>query len=228
MTAICTSTTTTTGSGTAQTLRGLLSTTSPATPQTGATDYASRAADVVDLSDRAKLLLQQAKDGERAVATILTSAGDILTNRTEALTEKLTEAFKALNVDLDFAVHLSVGRFGQISADGPWRAKIEKLFADDPDLAKELRTVTTMSSLKATQTALDLYYADKGAPGSQRHADAWTRYTIRAMNIQGLAGLITLNDGKLRSASVGYIDTIADPTGLLTNTSPRDVANRLA
>jgi hypothetical protein len=49
------------------------------------------------------------------------------------------------------------------------------------------------------------------------------------MNIQTLSGLMTLKDGKLRSAAVDYMDLLADPAGVADPTRTRqDIANRLA
>ena len=133
--------------------------------------------------------------------------------RSDALSARLTKAFEGLNVNLDEAVHLKVDRFGNVSTEGPWKAKIEKLFADDPELAKELKAIAGLSALKAAQTALDLYNKEKGAPNSRQQNDAWVHYNIRSINLQALNGVVTLKDGKLRSAAVDYIDMLADPTG---------------
>jgi hypothetical protein len=90
--------------------------------------------------------------------------------------------------------------------------------------------MSSNSPTKAAQTALDLYNKEKGSTlGSKQQSEAWTQYNIRSMNIQTLSGVMTLKDGKLRSAAVDYIDLIADPTGGADPKRTRqDVANRLA
>ena len=119
-------------------------------------------------------------------------------------------------------------RYGNVTAEGPLKDKIEKYFADNPDVAKELKTVASLNSLKAAQAALDLYTKEKGsANGSQQQQKAWADYNIRSMNIQTLSGVMSLTDGKLRSAAVDYIDMIADPTGASAS-SAKDATNRLA
>jgi hypothetical protein len=178
----------------------------------------------------------KAKADQAATANLTLSFDEILAKRTDALTQTLTDAFAALNVNLDDAVRLQVDRFGNVTTEGPWKQKIEKLFQDRPDLAKELKEIAGLNSLKAAQTALDLYNKEKGStPGSKQQSAAWTQYNIRSINIQTLSGMMTLKDGKLRSAAVDYIDMIADPSGTSaaeSQSSPaqaqRDIADRLA
>jgi hypothetical protein len=180
---------------------------------------APQSGDTVELSDQAKALLQLQKD-------LSMTFEERLQKRSDALAEKLSKAFAKINVNLDEAVRLKVDKFGNVTSEGPWKEKIEEMFRDDPDLAKELKEISALNALKAAQTALELYNKEKGAPGSEQQSEAWTRYNVRSMNIQTLSGVISLQDGKLRSAAVDYIDTITDPNG--TAASAKDVANRLA
>jgi hypothetical protein len=203
---------------------------------TNAPEPSSGTADMVEPSDQAKATLAKAKADQAATANLTLSFDEILAKRTDALTQTLTDAFAALNVNLDDAVRLQVDRFGNVTTEGPWKQKIEKLFQDRPDLAKELKEIAGLNSLKAAQTALDLYNKEKGStPGSKQQSAAWTQYNIRSINIQALSGMMTLKDGKLRSAAVDYIDMIADPSGTSgaeSQSNPaqaqRDIADRLA
>jgi hypothetical protein len=190
----------------------------------------SSAADTVELSDQAKATLAKAKADLAATANLTLSFDQILAKRTDALTKTLTGVFAGMNVNLDDAVRLQVDKFGNVTAEGPWKEKIEKFFQDNPELAKELKAVAGLNSLKAAQTALDLYDKEKGsALGSKQQSEAWTQYNIRSMNIQTLSGVMTLKDGKLRSAAVDYMDLLADPTGSADPTRTRqDIADRLA
>jgi hypothetical protein len=207
-----------------------------ATRPAAANASGSGAADVVQLSDKAQATLAKAKADQAATANLTLSFDEILAQRTDALTQTLTDAFAKLNVNLDDAVRLQVDNFGNVTTEGPWKKKIEKLFQDRPDLAKELKEIAGLNSLKAAQTALDLYNKEKGSTlGSKQQSAAWTQYSIRSINIQTLSDVITLKDGKLRSAAVDYIDMIADPSGAGAAksqsdpaTARRDVADRLA
>jgi len=184
--------------------------------------------DSVELSDRAKALLAKAAADKAASADLTLSFDEILQKRSDALASKLSAAFATLNVNLDDAVRLQVDKFGNVSSEGPWKKKIEKLFADDPELAKEFKAVAGLNALKAANTALELYNKEKGAAaGSKQQQNAWTEYNIRSINIQTLSGVLSLKDGQLRSAAVDYIDSIADPTGA-TAASRKDAADRLA
>jgi hypothetical protein len=197
---------------------------------TNAPGSSSSAADIVELSDHAKATVEKAKADQAATADLTLSFDEILAKRTDALAKTLTDAFSGLNVNLDDAVRLQVDKFGNVTTEGPWKKKIEKLFQDRPDLAKELKAVAGLNALKAAQTALDLYNKEKGSTlGSKQQSEAWTQYNIRSMNIQTLSGVMSLKDGKLRSAAADYIDLIADPTGSADRTRTRqDVADRLA
>ncbi|PZA14057.1 hypothetical protein DNX69_00190 [Rhodopseudomonas palustris] len=200
----------------------------PTTPSTAA------ATDKVQLSDRAKAILDKANADKAATANLSLSFDEMLQQRTDALTTKLTDAFKKMNVNLDDAVRLQVDKFGKVTAEGPWKEKIEKYFADNPEAAKELKEIAGLNALKAANAALELYNKEKGAsaPGSKQQQSAWTAYNIRSMNIQTLSGVISLKDGEMRSAAMDYIDSIADPTGAKAGPDPvqqqREIARRLA
>jgi hypothetical protein len=196
---------------------------------TAKTAAALNPVDLVELSDRGKAIVEKAKADAAVAADLALTFDQRLQKRTEALTAKLTEAFGKLNVNLDEAVRLYVDKSGNVSSKGPWAKKIEKFFADNPDLAKEMKAITGLNALKAANTALDLYYQEKGTTiGSKQQQAAWTNYNIRSINVQALSGLMSLKDGKLRSAAVDYIDTIAHPYGDGTVASQKDIANRLA
>lgn len=200
----------------------------PTTPSTAAVT------DTVQLSERAKAILDKANADKAATANLTLSFDEMLQQRTDALTTKLTDAFKKMNVNLDDAVRLQVDKFGKVTAEGPWKEKIEKFFEDNPDLAKELKAIAGLNALKAANAALELYNKEKGSggPGSKQQQSAWTNYNIRSMNIQTLSGVISLKDGELRSAAMDYIDSIADPTGAKAGPDlvqqQREIASRLA
>jgi hypothetical protein len=197
------------------------------TPTAGSSS--STPADVVELSDHAKATIEKAKADQAATADLTLSFDEVLAKRTDDLTKTLTEAFKGLNVNLDDAVRLQVDKFGNVTTEGPWKKKIEQLFQDHPELAKELKTVSSLNSLKATQKALDLYHDEKKSAANKKQQDeAWTRYNVRSINIQTLSGVMSLKDGKLRSAAADYIDMIADPAGTDPTKSQQDIADRLA
>jgi transketolase len=211
--------------------------TSPPTPavataptKAAVTDAAKAAtpAVVIALSDRAKATLDKAEADKAATADLTLSFDEILAKRSDALSAQLAYAFGKLNIPPEFATRLRVDKFGNVSSEGPWKEKIEKMFADAPELAKELKAVSGLNSLKAAQTALDMYNEEKKSANKQEQAEAWKTYNIRSINIQALSGVMTMKDGKLRSAAVDYIDMLADPNGVVSGKSGKEIKERLA
>lgn len=204
------------------------------TTTTATTPGTQAPADKVELSEHAKAMLAKAQADADAMADLKLTFDERLEKRSDALAEKLTKAFAYLNVNLDDSVRLKVDKFGNVTTEGPWKKKIEKLFADQPELAKELKAIAGLNALKAASTALDLYNKEKGeTAGSKEQQAAWTKYNIRSINIQTLSEVMSLTDGKLRSAAVDYIEAIADPTGANASgadavAKQREVSNRLA
>ncbi|UGV27283.1 hypothetical protein E0H22_17280 [Rhodopseudomonas boonkerdii] len=183
---------------------------------------------MIELSDRAKSIIAKAQADQDATRNLTKSFDEILTERTDALGKRLSEILSRLNVPPEFATHLKVDTFGNVTAEGPWKAKIEKMFSENPDLAKELKEVSGLSALKAAQASLDLYNEQKKSTNDEKkQAEAWKNYNIRGLNIQTLSGVMTVKDGKLRSAAIDYVDMIADPTGINSGKSRQDVADRL-
>jgi hypothetical protein len=183
---------------------------------------------MVDLSDRAKAVIAKAKADQAAADALNDTPDEILAKRTDALSDKLSGIFDKMNIPPEFATHLQVDKFGHVTSEGPWKAKIEKMFSDDPDLAKELKTVSGLQSLKAAQTALDMYNEEKKSVTNKKQQDeAWTRYNLRSINIQALSGVMTMKDGRLRSAAVDYMDMLADPKGTASGTTAKDTKDRL-
>jgi hypothetical protein len=198
------------------------------TPDQLAPSPTSQAA-VVSLSDRAKAIIEKAKADRVATEALTDTFDEILTKRTDALADRLSTKFAKMNVPPEYATHMKVDRFGNVTAEGPWKAKIEKMFSDDPALAKEMKEVSGLNALKAAQASLDLYTEQKKSANTDaKQADIRKNYDLRSINIQALSGVMTMKDGKLRSAAVDYMDMIADPTGIESGTSRKDFASRLA
>jgi hypothetical protein len=189
---------------------------------------ATTPATAITLSDRAKAIIAKAQADKEATSNLTDSFDEMLSKRTDALADRLSAIFAKLNVPPEYTTHMKVDRFGNVTAEGPWKAKIEKMFSENPDLAKELKDVSGLSSLKAAQASLDLFNAQKKATSDEdKRAKAWTDYNIRSMNIQTLSGVMTMKDGKLRSAAVDYMDMVTDPTGIASGASRQNVADRL-
>ncbi|WP_296572375.1 hypothetical protein [Phreatobacter sp.] len=137
---------------------------------------------------------------------------ELVQSRTEALAKRLTSAFEASQIRTDEPLALRVDRYGTIEADGPQKKKIEKLMREDPELAREFRTVASLNAARAVAEALRLHAEELKAarnPGEKRAAD--DRYSGRAVAIHTASGSMTLTDGRLISAAVVYAQSLSDP-----------------
>lgn len=102
-------------------------------------------------------------------------------------------------------------KYGRVTADGPYRKKIEEYFADNPD-AKEPRAIVEYRALQATQQALEaLAREKKAARNDDETGEANTRFLARANDIQRLDGQVTLQNGKLTTGAQDYITSRTTP-----------------
>jgi hypothetical protein len=137
---------------------------------------------------------------------------EMVAKRTEVLATRLTNTFEAANIRIEDVMALRVDRYGTIQADGPQKDKIEKLMREDPELAKEFRTVATLNAMQAAAEALRLHAEEMKAardPKDKRAAD--DRYAVRSAAIHELSGSMSLKDGRLISAAMVYAESLADP-----------------
>lgn len=169
------------------------------------------AAAVVDLSAAARRQLAGLVGGDKTEQTAgsagIRSFDEMVEDRSKALADQLKSAFTKLGIPLDEPIKLQLDETGQVKTDSPYKKKIEKLFADDPELAKEFKDVAGLNAMKAAQKALEAFEAEKRAAKDDDARDAaYGRYTARMMTSQELSGTMTLDDGKLRSASREFMD----------------------
>lgn len=166
----------------------------------------------VTLSDAAKAMLRQA-DAAREVASAITQTFDErIEARTDALASRLNEAFAAEGVPLDDAIALRLDASGKVVTDSPYKKKVDKIFENDPDLAKEFKDVAALNSMRAAQKALELYAAEKkAARNDDERGAAFDRYTARSIAIQERSGEMTLKEGKLGSAALDYVTSLTGP-----------------
>ena len=170
-------------------------------------------ATTVDLSEQAKALLQQATIDPTTNLDLPASFDELVAKRTDDFAQSLVEAFTAEHIPLDDAISLRIDSSGNIIADGPYKKRIEKYFKDNPEAAKEFKTVATLNALRAAAEALRLYNEEKkSATSTEQKAAAWDRYTARSMHIQSLSGSLTLKDGQITSAAMDYATSLSDPS----------------
>jgi hypothetical protein len=184
----------------------------------GGSDDAGGDATTVQISDLARMLAQSFAPQSGSAADqagqlkLPANFDEMVTQRTDTLAATLTDAFAAAHIPLADATTLVVDSYGQIRADGPGKKKIEQYFKDNPEAAKEFKTVATLNSLKAAEQVLRLYNEEKkAATTDDQKAAAFDRWTARMVNIQSLSGIMSLQGGKLISATGLYADSITPP-----------------
>ncbi|WP_279359944.1 hypothetical protein [Methylobacterium indicum] len=174
---------------------------SPAAPSTGL-----GAAAVVVLSAAATARL--AEPGGPALSRA-TSLDDIVQERTKALADRIGAAMGRANIAVEGPITLKRDGSGTITTDGPSRKAIEKLFKDDPDLAKEFKDVAALHGMQAMQKVLEALQAEvKAAKDDDGRTAAYGRYTVRLVKLQAVSGTMTLDAGNLRSWSVALADAM--------------------
>lgn len=130
---------------------------------------------------------------------------------TQDLADTLMKRLKEIHIPTDEPLRLSVNSFGTVRAEGPFKAKIEKLFADNPDLAKRLKDIAALNALVALNKVMRLHQEElKQAKNNDDRQQAQSRYTARCVQVETLSGNLTLADGKLFSAARGFADSLGD------------------
>lgn len=167
-------------------------------------------ATTVSLSDTAQSLLQQAGANQANALNVPASFDDLVEQKTDAFAKALTESLTAESIPLNDPITLQIDSAGTIHADGPYKAKIEKLFRDNPELAKQAKEVATLNALRATTAALRLYNKElRNAHTKEARTAASDRYMVRSMAIQALSGTMTLAGGQITSAAMDYADALS-------------------
>lgn len=162
------------------------------------------AAVVVDLSAQAKALSAALLQPSRTM-------DDDIQERTNALVGKFSDFLERAGIPADEAISLKVDKFGRVTADGPYKKKVEEYFADNPD-SKELRAIVEFHAMRATQQALEALAEEKRAARNDGETEkANTRFLTRANEIQRLDGRVTLQNGRLTTGAQDYIASLKVP-----------------
>ena len=118
------------------------------------------AATVLDYSSMAKA--QVAQLATPLTAQISSTSGLLGTQsfeeaveaRTAKLTDRLKESFKKQGILMDDPIKMDVDQLGHMTTHNPYKKKIENIFENDPDLAKEFKDVASLHNMMAAQKAL--------------------------------------------------------------------------
>lgn len=181
---------------------------------------------VVKRSEAEQARFERLKTAQEALANATRSADERLKVRSDALAGRLSAAFADKGIPLDDPISLRI-ESGSVVSDSPYRKKIEKLFRDDPELAKEFESVASLKAMQAAQKSLELYNEEKKSARSRDEQEAaYGRYTSRMVDIQTLSGVMTLKDGALTSAAEDYMGVMSGATPATTGDPRGEVLKR--
>lgn len=156
-------------------------------------------------------LSAQAKAASTAALQPFKTLDEDINERTNALVGKFSDFLERAGIPADEAITLKVDKFGRVTADGPYKKKVEEYFADNPD-SKELRAIVEFQTMRATQQALEALAKEKKAARNDDESEkANTRFLMRASEIQRLDGQVTLQSGKLTTGAQDYITSLRIP-----------------
>lgn len=127
---------------------------------------------------------------------------------TADLAADLDRRLRASGIDTGIPVTLTVRGNGTIgvAGDHPQRQAIERLFADDPELANRYRKVAGDNHMIATaQLASRFHQAWYDCKDDEEREKVWLRYRGLFNRLQSVAGQMTLSGGTLSSAGAAMV-----------------------
>jgi hypothetical protein len=158
----------------------------------------------------------RADDPPAVVVTLTRSFSEMVAKRTSDFGAELTETFAFAAVPIDEPVTLALDMTGAVrstSADD----RIDALFAENPRLVEEFRSISTLNALDAMQQSNRLSEDERRTATSRANANAARdRHTARSFEIQSRAGTLTLAAGTIVSAAMEFINDVPEASKLQT------------
>lgn len=139
--------------------------------------------------------------------TLPSDFASLVMQKNQELATALQTAFKAAKISTDEPIKLIYDKSsGKITTSGPNKERVEKLFAENPELAKQFKDVAALNSLLALNTAMRHFNeARKNAKTDQERDQAQQDYTGDTMAIGALGNSMVLSNGVLESPAVVYM-----------------------
>ena len=142
-----------------------------------------------------------------------TSLTGIVAQKTKTLSDTLLAALHNAGIDVDDSVILTVTPSGLVTASGPYKERIEEFLRDNPDIARDLKEIASLSNLIAVQEANDLYQREKEkakqitdpAERARAERNADMHHTMHMLAISDLSGGVAYSNGMFSSAALDYI-----------------------
>ncbi|MBC7907607.1 MAG: hypothetical protein H7Y60_12805 [Rhodospirillaceae bacterium] len=129
---------------------------------------------------------------------------------TQKLADTLMERLRDKHIPTDEPLRLRVDSSGTVHAEGPFKEKIEKLFTEDRELAKQFKDMAGLNALVALNKLTRLHHEElKQARNDDERQEARDRYTARSVQLQKVSGTMILAGGQLFSAARGFADSLS-------------------
>ena len=78
----------------------------------------------------------------------------MVAEQAKAFSRTLAEAFKAANIPTDQPIAPHVDGAGRVTAEGPDKERIDKLFQERPKLEKEFKDIAALNAIVALNDAM--------------------------------------------------------------------------
>lgn len=135
---------------------------------------------------------------------------DMVARKTRDFSKTLMSALEAAKIPTDEPITLTLDASGKVTADGPYKERVEKFFKDNPELAKQLKDIAALNSMVAMNEAMRRFTeAKEKAENDEDLKQATLDYTTQSGTIQSLSGTMVLAEGQLTSGAVSYMSSLA-------------------
>lgn len=144
---------------------------------------------------------------EANTPSIPTSFAKLVAQKNQALATSLTAAFESARIGTDSQIKLTIAADGTITTPDGRKEKVEKLFKENPDLAKQFKDTAALNKLLALNSAMRHFNEMRqNAKTDAEREQAQLDYTGDTMAIGGLGNSLVLTDGKVESPAIVYMD----------------------
>ena len=130
----------------------------------------------------------------------------LVAKKNQELAKTLMSALQALQIPTDEPITLRVDGAGRVTADGPYREKIEKMFEQRPELTQQFKDVSALNSMLALNEAMRRFSAArKNARDDDERSRVEASFLSDCLNIQARSNTMVLAEGKLVSPAVAAV-----------------------
>lgn len=148
-------------------------------------------------------LLTEAETDTQALPS---SFADLVVQKNQELATALKTAFEGAKISTADPIKLTLDSSGAITTSDGRKEKVEKLFKENPELAKQFKDAAALNTLLALNSAMRLFNdATKNAKTDEQRNQAQTDYIGDTMAISSLGKSLVLSNGVVESPAVVYM-----------------------